>query len=95
MCGFMDTAATWLRRSKIEPAFLGFLPQCAVPMEGRAVGLGRGIWKLDKHSGFLAPRCSLSKPPRKQNQDVGGFFLREINILNLYLEWYSIFYIRI
>ena len=64
-------------------------------MEGMTEGLGPGIWKLGRHSGFLAPRYSLSKPLRKQNQDVGEFFLREINILNLYLEWYSVFCIMI
>ena len=40
----VDVAATQLQRSKVEPAFLGFLPQHVVPWRAglRALVLGSG-----------------------------------------------------
>lgn len=91
-------AAIWLQGSQIELAFLGFLPQHAVPTEGGA-RQGTRSWHLEARQtpGISGPVVQLVKAPGEtKSRDVGGFFFREKKYSQLiYLEWYSVFYLMI
>lgn len=94
----VDTAAIWLPRSKIELAFLSFLPLHAVSVRGGA-RQGPRSWHLEeRHTPKISgPMIQLVKAPRAaKSRDVRGFFFREKKYSQLiYLEWYSIFYLMI